>query len=179
MCVHSFSLFLALLVVFLHSPCLYSCIPHCAFLVAPKFFYMPLPEHDIHRYHLPCFFNYVYAWQNDPFSSIWGTFFLVFTSVREYGSVSTHPNRFAPSNTHPHLFSSNTPKHDVRGNFPGHSTHILVWNTLHTPCLACFCVVYALCAPTHPYAPTLTHLNLFIPICPPNYMYTWCNLIKK
>ena len=174
-----FHFFLTLLVVFFHSFCLCTCIPYRAPLVISKFLYMPFPEHDINRYHLPCFFHHVHAWQNVPFSPSWASIFLVFASVLEYGSIRTHPNRFVPTITHLHLFLPNTPKHDVRGNFPGHRSQNMSWDPINSPCLPCFCVAHAPCDPTHPYAPTLTHFNLFIPICPPNYMYTWCNLIKK
>ena len=140
---------------------------------------MPLPEHDTHRYHLPCFFEHVHASQNVHISPIWGSFLLVFAFALVFGSIRTHTNRISSICTHPHRFLPNTQKHDVRGNFPGHSTQILVCDPINSPCLPCFCIAYAPCAPAHPYAPIPTHLNLFIPICYLNYMYIWCNLIKK
>ena len=140
---------------------------------------MPLYEHYTHRQHLPAFFQCVHASQNVLFSSIWGSFPPVFVFALAYGSIRTHANSFLSMRTHPHHFLPNTPKHDVRGNFPGHSTQILVCDPINSPCLPWFCIAYAPCAPTHPCAPIPTHLNLFIPICTLHYMQIWCNLIKN
>ena len=119
---------------------------------------------------ITAFFQCVHASQNVLFSSIWGSFPPVFVFALAYGSIRTHANSFLSMRTHPHHFLPNTPKHDVRGNFPGHSTHILVCDPINSPCLPWFCIAYAPCAPTHPCAPIPTHLNLFIPICTLHYM---------
>ena len=92
-------------------------------------------------------------------------FALFFASPLAPASIRAHSNRSVITCTHPHHFLPTTQKHHVRGNFPGHDDQILTCETLYDPCLPCFCVRHAPCAPTHPCAPMHTHLNLFIVIC--------------
>ena len=124
-----------------------------------------LSEQHTDRYYLPVCLNCLHASQNVPFSPIWGSFLLVFSFLLAYGFICTHPTRFAPIYTHPHHFSPHTPKHDVRGNFPGHSTQILTCATLKSPQLPVFRVPRAPCAPTHPHAPIRINFHLFVPVC--------------
>ena len=130
----------------------------------PEFLPIILSGQHTDRYYLPVCLNCLHASQNVPFSPIWGSFLLVFSFLLAYGFICTHPTRFAPIYTHPHHFSPHTPKHDVRGNFPGHSTQILTCETLNDPCLYCFCAPRVPCVPAHLSAPIHTHLHHFLPI---------------
>ena len=78
-----------------------------------------------------------------------------------------------------HHFLPNSPKHDVRGNFPGHRTQILACETLNAPRLSCFRVPRT---PPCTNVPMRTHLHPFVPVCtrlhPISHVYMY-NLIKK
>ena len=112
-------------------------------------------------------------------SSVFCSFHLVFASPRDHTPYCTHPNRSVPIITHSWHFSPNRPKHDVRGNFPGHRAQILSCDTVNAPCLPCFFVSYVPRVPTHPSAPIYTHLYLFVPVRTHNWCVYMCNLIKK
>ena len=106
-----------------------------------------------------------------PSSPIYYSFCLVFASLCVHASIRTHPHRYIPIYIHSHHFLPNSQKHDVRGNFPDHRVQILTCKTPYDPCLPCFCVRRAPCAPTHPSAPIYTHLHLFTPVNTLNFMY--------
>ena len=125
-CSRSFPFFLALLFAFLPHIYINTCITPRAPITIPKFLQMTLSEHHALRDHLTECFYRVHTSENAPFSLIWGFCFLVFAFPLAYGCIRTLPNHFAPICTHLCRFLSNTPKHDVRGNFPDHSTQILV-----------------------------------------------------
>ena len=130
----------------------------------------PLVHHD-NPCRLTVFSRCVQTYKNMSWTTIYASFCLVFAPLLAFTFIHTHPHPSAPVYTHPWHFSPNRPKHDVRGNFPGHRTQFLACETLNAPHLPCFCVSRALFPPTHPYTPIHTHLNLFAPI------YTWnCNV---
>ena len=127
------------------------------------------------HYGNPCrlteFSRCVYTSKNMSWTTIYGSFGLVFASSLVHAFIHTHPHPSTPIYTHYWHFSSNPPKHDVRGNFPGHRAQILVCETLNDPCLPCFCVPCTPCTLTHPSTPIHTHLHLFSPVRTLNFMY--------
>ena len=89
-----------------------------------------------------------------------------FSSILGYGYIRTHPNHFAPICAHLCQLLSNSPKHDVRGKFPGHSTQILSWGTINTlSCLDFGLSMHPEPQRTHPRpsAPIWTHVHPFVP----------------
>ena len=129
--------------------------------------------------HFLVFLHYVHASQNIPSSPIWVSFCPVFARILVNASIRDLPNRSVPICTHPHHFLTHPPKHDVRGNFPDHSTQILTCETLNDPCLYCFCAPRVPCVPAHLSAPIHTHLHHFLPI---RTLFLYCmyvNLIEK
>ena len=106
-------------------------------------------------------------------------FCLVFAFLRDHASTRTHRNRSTSTCTHSHHFLPNYPKHDVRGNFPGHRTQFLTFETLNDPFLPCLCGSRSFCTPTHPSAPIHTHLYHFLPICNVFLQCIYVNLIEK
>lgn len=113
------------------------------------------------------------------FLLIYCSFSLVFASAIAHTPIRPHLHQPVPICVHSRHFLHILQKHDVRGNFPGHRTQILACKTIYAPCLPCFCVPRAQCTPTHPSAPTRTHLHLHIPVCTLTFHVHVCNLIKK
>ena len=104
---------------------------------------------------------------------------LVFASSIAHASVRPHLHQPVPICTHSRHFFHTLPKHDVRGNFSGHRTQILACKTIYVPCLPCFCVPRAPCAPMHPSTPIRAHSNLFVTVCTPYFHVYMYNLIQK
>ena len=130
----------------------------------------PLVHHD-NPCRLPVFSLCVQTFKNMSCSPVFCSFYLVFAPPRVSTPYFTHPNRSASIFTHFWPFSPNRPKHDVRGNFPGHRVQILTCTPINTPRLPCFCIPRASCDPTHPSAPIHTHLYLFSPVYTQYFMY--------
>ena len=99
----------------------------------------PLVHHD-NPCRLIAFSLSVQTYKNMPWSPIYCSFCLVSASLFAYALIITHPHPSAPTYTHSWHFWPNLPKHDVRGNFPGHRTQFLACETLNSPHLPCFCV---------------------------------------
>ena len=152
-----------------------TCVP----LTCPIFHPVILHVRHDHRSQHVAFFVRDHTFKNMPCSPIWDSFCLVFASLLAYASIRTRTDWSVPICTHTHHFLPNTPKHDVRGNFPGHRAQILTCETLNVPCLPCFCVPRGPCTPTHPSAPIRTHLNLFVPVFTLNWNVYMYNLIEK
>ena len=113
------------------------------------------------------------------FSIIYCSFCLVPSSALAHTPICPHLNPVLCICTHSRHFLHALPKHHVRGNFPGHRTQILILMTLNDPCLPYFCVPRVSCAPTHPSAPTHTHMHLYLPIRTLFFNVYSCNLIEK
>ena len=163
----SFSFALASLLIFLPLSCLCTSIPYRKPLAYPPSLQMiPSDQHD-HRSPLPVFLHCVHPPQNIPFSAIWGSLYLVFTSLLDYTSIPIHPNQFTPICAHSHHFSPNSPKRDVRGNFPNHRSgaekmsHLLIFASL---CLVLLCARALLPQRTHanPSVPIFNHICVYI-----------------
>ena len=160
----SFSFALASLLIFLPLSCLCTSIPYRKPLAYPPSLQMiPSDQHD-HRSPLPVFLHCVHPPQNIPFSAIWGSLYLVFTSLLDYTSIPIHPNQFTPICAHSHHFSPNSPKRDVRGNFPGHRVWI---RSLHNHfCFPVHCFGFRM-LPSSQRAhtkPIRTHSHLFLSV---------------
>ena len=113
------------------------------------------------------------------FLPIYYSFCLVFASDIDHTFIRPHLHQSVSICAHSHHFLHILPKHDVRGNFPGHRTQILVFKTIYAPCLPCFCVPCAQCTPTHQSAPIRIHSHLFLPVCTLSFHVHIHNLMKK
>ena len=147
------------LFIFLFFRCLNTFSLDCAPLVRPPLIRLALSDHHGCPGHLPTVFCHVHTSQNIRCSPIWGCFCLVFASLLANASMLTHKSRYKPTCTHTRHFLSNTPKHDVRGNFPGHRSQIVPCTTHFSLCLPCFCVRPCPYTTSHPSGPIRTHLH--------------------
>ena len=130
-------------------------------LVRPPLIRLTLSDHHGCPCHLPTVFCHDHTSQNIRCSPIWGCFCLVFASLLANASMLTHKSRYKPTCTHTRHFLSNTPKHDVRGNFPGHRVQIVCCTTIFL--YACLVFVSARAPILHrthpgPSAPIYAHL---------------------
>ena len=134
---------------------------------------MPIPAHFL-VFCVVCMRCKIYL--AHPFIAL---FTLFLRSARALTPHRIHRNRSIFIRAHSHRILPNSQKHDVRGNFPGHSH----W---HMPCksiFVCSCLVsmppHACYASTHPSAPIHTHLHHFLPICTAFLQCMYVNLIEK
>ena len=175
----SFSFALASLLIFLPLSCLCTSIPYRKPLAYPPSLQMiPSDQHD-HRSPLPVFLHCVHPPQNIPFSAIWGSLYLVFTSLLDYTSIPIHPNQFTPICAHSHHFSPNSPKRDVWGNFTDHGGRKDVPLAHFCLFVPCFAVRPCPLTPAHPCKPIGTYFQPYLCI----YSLFMCvfiyNLTKK
>ena len=107
------------------------------------------------------FFLSCHASKNKHNMSIFGSFPVVFRSACFPDPQCTHKNPYLPSRIRKNPYTAYHQKHDVRGNFPGHTAQIRACMTIFVPA----CIVSV--SPHAPYTPRhpskLTHPHPFAP----------------
>ena len=133
------------------------------FLLFPRLLSVSLPRFEwflVNVFSFLLFSQIVYC----IYPVVWFLFCLVTVFLAD-AFIHTHPHPSVPICTHPWHFSSNRPKHDVRGEFPDHRVQILTCETINAPHLPCSCIPCDPWSLMHPSAPIHTHCYLFVPVC--------------